>query len=478
MQNEHFSYYFDENNDIKRIMNDIDIMLYSVISFLVMNVQFFIRQLKFANIKITRWIKELVTSYTEYEAERLQVCYFCSVDLGDEKTRDKDKLEFSRWKERQLAEQERIRHLESTPEPPSRPPKNPNLFQKDLNPQFIQKQTKPDLFTPKPFTSNGLQQRLKPVVPPKPVFKPITENYLNCMRASEQSSKPNINHRLSSKLSIQNGGFYKSPAKSSNIEFQPEVNVSTSCNINTDYVTDRARLVRVDSQLSDRSVSSDSHSYGLTHPKESNQEETKLILSSTKHERRESNIDNEKSFSTQKSLNDSDLKEELKRAQKEKCQLIIRINAKLNILREEKEFIESEIHENEDLAEQVCGQLEGLATIREVDRIRRHMDEVGKVTSLVLALSSRLARLEAEDPNIQDQDEILWKKNKLRQQLEEAKNLQELSNSRRHNLTSIISGYLDTMWTHNLDIYLTRYLDTVWTQNRYIFNRIFRYSVD
>lgn len=82
----------------------------------------------------------------------------------------------------------------------------------------------------------------------------MTENYLNCMRASEQSSKPNINHRLPSKLLIQNGGFYKSPAKSSNIEFQPEVNVSTSCNIKTDYVTDRARLVRVDSQLSDRSV--------------------------------------------------------------------------------------------------------------------------------------------------------------------------------------------------------------------------------
>ena len=30
MQNEHFSYDFDDNADIKRIMNDIDIMLYSI----------------------------------------------------------------------------------------------------------------------------------------------------------------------------------------------------------------------------------------------------------------------------------------------------------------------------------------------------------------------------------------------------------------------------------------------------------------
>merc|ERR1712200_123733 len=92
----------------------------------------------------------------------------------------------------------------------------------------------------------------------------------------------------------------------------------------------------------------------------------------------------------------------------------------------------------------------GLARIRDLDRIRRHMDEVGTLTSLILGLSCRLARLEADTSSQADKA----REDKLRSQLEEAKELQDLSLARRFNLKSIISGHLDELAGHSFLVYL------------------------
>ena len=68
------------------------------------------------------------------------------------------------------------------------------------------------------------------------------------------------------------------------------------------------------------------------------------------------------------------------------------ITRKLKILRLEQSAIKEEIDINDELGSAVSGRVEQLAKSNEVDKFKLHVEEVEKITSLLLGLSGRLAR--------------------------------------------------------------------------------------
>lgn len=75
-------------------------------------------------------------------------------------------------------------------------------------------------------------------------------------------------------------------------------------------------------------------------------------------------------------------------------ELVIRLDKKLVVLREEQEAVQEESELNESLGGRVASKLESVARTAEVSKYRLHVEEVGKITSLLLSLSGRLARAE------------------------------------------------------------------------------------
>jgi len=230
--------------------------------------------------------------------------------------------------------------------------------------------------------------------------------------------------------------------------------------------SERARLVRVDSQLSDYSLYQQispqiSEEPPNFHSRIDLQRPTKYektvynsglqkltIVKSKKESEKSNGLAAKEHDRGAKGAKEGLIAQELERAKDQKDGLIARIANKIHILREEREHVQSELNQNEAIAQEILERLDGLARIRDIDRIRRHMEEVETLTSLILGLSCRLARLEA-DPQVD-----AGKQSKLRSQLEEAKELQELSLSRRFNLKSIIAGHLDELAGHSFLVYV------------------------
>jgi len=165
-------------------------------------------------------------------------------------------------------------------------------------------------------------------------------------------------------------------------------------------------------------------------------------------------------------------KEELEKMQQEKNVLITRIKSKLQIIREERDLIKQELSQNDETVEQIIRNLEGLARIRDIDRIRRHSEEVSSLASLIQCLTYRLEKLESDvegttaSPNkvtntsnpanitsshtsLEECKSSLGSNHheekvaKLTSQLQDAYQLRKLSNIRRDNLTNLIKELLD-----------------------------------
>ncbi|XP_046391060.1 ataxin-2 isoform X2 [Ischnura elegans] len=146
--------------------------------------------------------------------------------------------------------------------------------------------------------------------------------------------------------------------------------------------------------------------------------------------------------------------------QRKKEELMSRLSRKLEVLREEAIAVSEEAALNEDLGRGVATQLGQLALPHEVSRFKLHVDEVGKVTSLLLALSGRLARAEnalaLEDTATstnghlnsalssgEERKALEGKRDKLRDQLEEAKQLKASIDRRSGSVSAMLARYLD-----------------------------------
>lgn len=71
-----------------------------------------------------------------------------------------------------------------------------------------------------------------------------------------------------------------------------------------------------------------------------------------------------------------------------------RLDRKLEVLRGEQVVVTDECKINDELGENVETHINRVARPHEVAKFRLHVEEVGKITSLLLGLSGRLARAE------------------------------------------------------------------------------------
>ncbi|XP_076678285.1 shroom isoform X3 [Andrena cerasifolii] len=130
-----------------------------------------------------------------------------------------------------------------------------------------------------------------------------------------------------------------------------------------------------------------------------------------------------------------------------KEELMMRLDKKLVVLRAEQEAVREEGEMNEALGARVSTRISAVARPAESSKYRLHVEEVGKITSLLLGLSGRLARAENAlygMPADHAERKILEsKRDKLMDQLEEAKILKSNIDKRSVNVSTILSKYLN-----------------------------------
>lgn len=71
-----------------------------------------------------------------------------------------------------------------------------------------------------------------------------------------------------------------------------------------------------------------------------------------------------------------------------------RLDRKLEVLRNEQLVVSEECRINDELGDNVAAHVNRVARPHEAAKYRLHVEEVGKITSLLLGLSGRLARAE------------------------------------------------------------------------------------
>jgi len=136
--------------------------------------------------------------------------------------------------------------------------------------------------------------------------------------------------------------------------------------------------------------------------------------------------------------------EEVKRQQEE---LAARISRKLEILREEQQAIRQEIETNAALGAAVAARVQQTAAPAEADKYATYVEQVGTITSLLLGLSGRLARAENAFSSLGEGDaderaNLTSKRDKLCEQLEEARKLKLNIDRRSEQVNVLLRSYL------------------------------------
>ncbi|XP_031342249.1 protein Shroom isoform X1 [Photinus pyralis] len=144
-------------------------------------------------------------------------------------------------------------------------------------------------------------------------------------------------------------------------------------------------------------------------------------------------------FSNVKDTKDLNLKKE---------ELVNRLDRKLEVLRGEQVVVFEECRLNDELGENVDVHMNKLARPHEYSKFCLHVEEVGKITSLLLGLCGRLARAEnalmSMDENHAERRILEAKRDKLKDQLEEAKKLKESIDRRSVNVSNILCKYMNS----------------------------------
>eukprot|EP00096_Caligus_rogercresseyi_P011331 TRINITY_DN4424_c0_g1_i1.p1 TRINITY_DN4424_c0_g1~~TRINITY_DN4424_c0_g1_i1.p1 ORF type:complete len:685 (+),score=149.47 TRINITY_DN4424_c0_g1_i1:225-2279(+) len=77
-----------------------------------------------------------------------------------------------------------------------------------------------------------------------------------------------------------------------------------------------------------------------------------------------------------------------------KAELLKKVDNKLNVLRSTQILLKEDITRNEELGQNIAGEVKGLLSPIEYDKFSLHIQEMDKITNLLLGLSGRLARVE------------------------------------------------------------------------------------
>lgn len=136
-------------------------------------------------------------------------------------------------------------------------------------------------------------------------------------------------------------------------------------------------------------------------------------------------------------------------AQAKKSELEGHIKRRLSGLKTEEVVLKEQMRHNAEVGRELVAKLRTEATQPEVEKYSLHVEEVDKITSLILGLSSRLAKTENTLANLKrgtwDEDEevaLKKKKEKLVSQLDEAKVLKSSIDRRSATVSSTLLGHL------------------------------------
>ncbi|XP_043233626.1 nascent polypeptide-associated complex subunit alpha, muscle-specific form-like isoform X2 [Amphibalanus amphitrite] len=157
-------------------------------------------------------------------------------------------------------------------------------------------------------------------------------------------------------------------------------------------------------------------------------------------------IDTALSSGSESSVSDPDNAEAIRQRQSELSASLAR---QLAALREEQRAVEEEAAANAALGAAVAARVEQLARPSEAERYRAAVDQVSTITSLLLGLAGRLARTEAAldalPPHCPEEKALLTsKRDKLSDQLSEARQLEEGVRRRRQLIDTCLERYLSS----------------------------------
>merc|ERR1712203_727941 len=142
---------------------------------------------------------------------------------------------------------------------------------------------------------------------------------------------------------------------------------------------------------------------------------------------------------------------------KKKEELISRISTKLEVLRAELTNLKTETKTNEEVGRQITVKVMQVARPNECEKYKLHVEEIDKITSLLLGLAARLARAENAFALCTDQSEkeqLRVKRDKLADQLEEAKKLKQNIDKRSFTVLSMLRKYLSEQLLANYDKFI------------------------
>ncbi|KAK2715033.1 hypothetical protein QYM36_009881 [Artemia franciscana] len=127
--------------------------------------------------------------------------------------------------------------------------------------------------------------------------------------------------------------------------------------------------------------------------------------------------------------------------------LVKRLDKKLEILRLERQAIHEDMSSNEKLGKEVSSRVAEVATSGERNKVALHVLEVEKITALLLGLAGRLARAQnalaslGENVDSQEKTVLESKRDKLMEQLEEARVLKLSIEKRSRNVSTLLLKY-------------------------------------
>ena len=149
---------------------------------------------------------------------------------------------------------------------------------------------------------------------------------------------------------------------------------------------------------------------------------------------------------------------------KKKEELVSKISNKVEMLRVELQSLKSETKTNEEIGRQITVKVMQVAQPNECEKFKLHVEEIDKITSLLVGLAGRLAKAEnsfslctdtTEKVNLKKsmfeksrfliiflQETLRVKRDKLAEQLDEAKKLKANIDKRSSTVLSMLRKYL------------------------------------
>ncbi|XP_059080117.1 NHS-like protein 1 isoform X2 [Tigriopus californicus] len=140
--------------------------------------------------------------------------------------------------------------------------------------------------------------------------------------------------------------------------------------------------------------------------------------------------------------------------------LLARICTKLDILKAEQVALKEETKLNEELGREITLQVMQLAQPNECDKYKLHLEEIDKISSLIFGLSGRLARAEnallalPTDTEDKEKEALASKRDKLTDQLSEAKKLKDNIDKRSKLVGDLLKKYLKESTLQDYGVYV------------------------